>query len=214
MNKEEELDRIAQEIKNCQKCPLAKTATNAVPGDGDPDAQIMLIGEAPGYWEDQKGIPFVGRAGKLLDELLVSINLSRQKVFTTNILKHRPPNNRDPLPEEIAACQPFLDRQIAVIKPEAFVTLGRFAMNKFLPWAKISRDHGQGKIISYEGGRYVLVPMYHPAAALRNPKVDAELRADFLKLPKEIEKLSVQLKPEGEEKNALGGKEETQLSLI
>lgn len=183
MTKQEELDKIAKEIADCKNCSLAKLATHSVPGDGNPDAQIMLIGEAPGYWEDQKGIPFVGAAGKLLDELLTAINLDRKKVFVTNILKHRPPDNRDPLPEEVATCEPFLDRQLKVIGPEVIITLGRFAMYKFLPEGKISRDHGQGRIIEYQGQKYLLIPMFHPAAALRGAEVEKQLREDFKKIP-------------------------------
>lgn len=212
MDKQEELEEVAREITACKHCPLAKTATRPVPGNGNPEAEIILIGEAPGYWEDQKGIPFVGAAGKLLDQLLSSIGLNREKVFTTNILKHRPPGNRDPLPEEIKACQPFLDRQIKIIQPKAFITLGRFAMSKFLPYGKISRDHGQGRIIEYQGENYILIPMYHPAAALRSAQVDKQLKEDFLKVPVEMERLKKKLdSPENKEKK---DKEEEQLSLI
>ncbi len=210
MDKKQELDKIAQEIATCQTCPLAKTATNPVPGNGDPNAEIMMIGEAPGYWEDQKGIPFVGPAGKLLDELLASIGLNREKVFTTNVLKHRPPGNRDPLPEEIKAYQPFLDRQIAVIDPKVMITLGRFAMYHFLPLGKISQDHGRGRIIEYNGRRMILIPMFHPAAALRGAEVERQLREDFKKIPEEIKRLEKNLNP-GETPPK---KEEEQLSLI
>lgn len=189
MDKQKELDKIAQEIAACKTCPLAKTATRPVPGNGNPNAEIMLVGEGPGYWEDQKGIPFVGPAGKLLDELLVSIELSREKVFTTNVVKHRPPDNRDPLPEEIKAYKPFLDRQIGVIEPKVIITLGRFAMNYFLPLAKISQDHGKGRIIEYNKRRLILIPMFHPAAALRGAEIEKQLREDFKKIPEEIKKL-------------------------
>jgi len=189
MDKQKELEKIAQEVKACQTCSLAKSAIHPVPGSGNPNAEIMLIGEAPGYWEDQKGIPFVGPAGKLLDELLTSIDLSRERVFVTNVLKHRPPGNRDPLPEEVKTCQPFLERQINIIQPKAIITLGRFAMYHFLPLGKISRDHGQGKIIEYAGRRLILIPMFHPAAALRAGEVDRQLREDFKKVPQEIARL-------------------------
>jgi DNA polymerase len=214
MDKEEQLNQIAREIAACKNCPLAATATNPVPGNGNPNTEIVLIGEAPGYWEDQKGIPFVGAAGKLLDQLLGSIKLTREDVFTTNILKHRPPGNRDPLPEEIAACEPFLDRQIEIIGPKAFLTLGRFAMSKFLPYGKISRDHGQAKIIEYRGKRYILIPMYHPAAALRSQEVENQLRQDFLKTPAEIERLKKQLDFENKENQEKKEAQEEQLSLI
>jgi len=189
MDKQEELEKIAREIAACKTCPLAKSATHSVPGNGNPNAEIMLLGEGPGYWEDQKGIPFVGPAGKLLDELLASIGLNREKVFTTNVVKHRPPANRDPLPEEIKAYKPFLDRQIGVIEPKVIITLGRFAMNYFLPLAKISRDHGKGRIIEYNKRRLILIPMFHPAAALRGAEIEKQLREDFKKIPEEIKKL-------------------------
>jgi uracil-DNA glycosylase family 4 len=219
MDKKEELDKIASEIAACKTCPLAKTATRPVPGRGNPQAEIMLIGEAPGYWEDQKGVPFVGAAGKLLDELLSSINLTRDDVFVTNVLKHRPPNNRDPLPEEIKICKPFLDRQIEIISPKAIVTLGRFAMYHFLPDGKITRDHGRARKVEYTGKQYLLIPMFHPAAALRNPDVEKELREDFKRIPQELKRQTDSPKPSG------GGiaelmtqpveeKKEEQLSLI
>ncbi|HUV72237.1 MAG TPA: uracil-DNA glycosylase [Clostridia bacterium] len=213
MDKQGELDKVAQEIAACKDCPLAKTATNQVPGNGNPNAEIILIGEAPGYWEDQKGIPFVGPAGKLLDQLLASIELNREKVFTTNILKHRPPGNRDPLPEEIKACQPFLEQQIEIIKPKVFLSLGRFAMSKFLPYGKISRDHGQGRIIDYQGKRYILIPMYHPAAALRSKQVDQQLREDFCQIPAEIKRLEKNLTLD-DKKPRKSEPENQQLSLV
>ena len=189
MTNQEALAKIAQQVKNCQKCPLYKTATNPVPGDGNPTAEIVFIGEAPGYWEDQKGIPFVGAAGNLLNQLLAMIGLKREEVFICNILKHRPPNNRDPLPEEITACTPYLKQQLLTIKPKIIVTLGRFAMNYFLPNAYISRIHGQPREVSWEGLTLTVIPMYHPAAALRNGQVMQELKEDFKKIPAIIEKV-------------------------
>ncbi len=186
MSAHDSLDKIALEIQQCQKCSLAKSARQAVPGAGNPQAQIVFIGEAPGYWEDQKGIPFVGAAGRLLDQLLASINLSREEIFITNILKHRPPNNRDPLPEEIVACTPYLRRQLLSIKPKIIVTLGRFAMNFFLPQAYISRVHGQAKPVRWEELDLLLFPVYHPAAALRNGQFMQQLRQDFQQLSKVI----------------------------
>ena len=149
----------------------------------------MFVGEAPGYWEDQKGIPFCGAAGKLLDELLVSIGLNRDKVFVGNMLKHRPPDNRDPQPAEMEACKEYLDEQISIINPKAIVTLGRFSMAKFLPYAKISKDHGVGKMVEFNGQKIIVIPMYHPAAALRADAVDEQLRQDFRKIPTEIERV-------------------------
>ena len=193
MTNQEGLAKIAHQIKNCQKCPLHQTATNPVPGAGNPEARIVFIGEAPGYWEDQKGIPFCGAAGNLLDQLLVMINLKREAVFITNILKHRPPNNRDPLPGEINACTPYLKQQLLIIKPKIIITLGRFALNYFIPQASISRIHGQPQKISWQGLDLVVLPLYHPAAALRKGQIMRELKEDFKKIPtllKEIEKNS------------------------
>ncbi len=179
---DDSLEQIAAEIRRCQRCPLAKIANQAVPGAGNEKAKIVFIGEAPGYWEDQKGVPFVGAAGHLLDKLLASIDLRREEIFITNILKHRPPNNRDPLPTEIKACSPFLRRQLLIIKPQIIVTLGRFAMNFFLPHAYISRIHGEAKPVRWEKLNLLLVPMYHPAAALRNGQIMQQLQEDFQKL--------------------------------
>lgn len=198
MEKEEKLREIAAKVFSCKRCPLYKTATNPVPGNGDANAEIMLAGEAPGYWEDQKGIPFCGPAGKLLDELLESINLKRTEVFVTNILRHRPPNNRDPLPEEIEACKCYLDEQILTIAPKAIVTLGRFSMAKFLPFAKISKDHGVGRVIVFNDRRLIIIPMFHPAAALRSASVEQELRKDFLNIFNEIDRLANPLKVEND----------------
>lgn len=196
MDKQTLLSEIAKRIISCKKCQLHKTATNSVSGNGNSEAEIIFIGEAPGYWEDQKGIPFCGAAGKLLDELLISINLDRNKVFVANMLKHRPPDNRDPLPEEMESCKEYLDEQVAVINPKAIVTLGRFSMLKFLPLAKISRDHGIGKIVEFNGNKLIVVPMFHPAAALRGADIEKMLREDFKRIPQEIERLEKVLKGE------------------
>jgi len=203
MTNQEALAKIAEQVKNCQKCPLYKTATNPVPGAGNPNAEIVFIGEAPGYWEDQKGIPFCGAAGNLLDQLLAMINLKREEVFICNILKHRPPNNRDPLPGEIVACTPYLKQQLLIIKPKIIITLGRFAMNYFIPNAYISRIHGQAKEVSWEGLNLIIIPMYHPAAALRNGQVMQEIKEDFKKIPaiiKEAKEKSSQPPPPPEPK--------------
>src|SRR5688500_7935043 len=157
-----QLREIASEVVVCPLCELARTRTKAVPGEGDPDTKVMLIGEGPGWHEDQQGKPFVGAAGKFLNELLAIAGLDREHVFITNVVKCRPPGNRDPLPDEIAACAPYLERQIAAIDPDIIVTLGRFSMARWFPGERISRIHGQPK---REGGR-LIVPMYHPAAAL------------------------------------------------
>ena len=177
--KKSKLEAISIEIEKCGKCRLCEQATNAVPGDGNPDAEIAFIGEAPGFYEDQQGLPFVGRAGKLLEFMLGQIGLDRKDAWIGNIIKHRPPDNRDPLPDEIAACQPYLTGQLEILSPKLIVTLGRFAMNYFVPSAKISRDHGR----VFELSNYLVYPIYHPAAGLRNPKLKAETIKDFLKIP-------------------------------
>lgn len=174
------LDDIAAEIRVCTRCELHRTRTNSVPGEGPADARIMLIGEAPGWNEDQQGRPFVGAAGKFLEELLAAAALKRSDVFITNVVKSRPPGNRDPLPDEIAACAPFLQRQIDTIDPDVIVTLGRFSMAKWFPGERISRIHGQPK----KDGKRLIVPMYHPAAALHQQALKATILEDFAKLPR------------------------------
>lgn len=183
MEKKDQLEQIANNVKHCQKCGLCKTATNAVPGEGNIDADIVFIGEAPGETEDKTGRPFVGRAGKLLEGLLKEINLTREDVWIGNIIKHRPPLNRDPLPDELKACMPYLTLQLEIIKPKLIVTLGRFSMNYFYADGKISRDHGS--LIKVD--QYNVYPVYHPAAALRNSDMARALRADFLKIPEKLE---------------------------
>lgn len=184
MDKKRALEEIAAQIKKCRRCPLYKNATNSVPGEGNPEAEIMFIGEGPGYHEDQQGIPFCGQAGKLLDELLQSIEVKREEVFICNMLRHRPPGNRDPLLEEIEACKIWLDQQIKVIQPKAIVTLGRFSMAKFIPEGKISFLHGQARFVDFEGRKYIVIPMFHPAAALRSLEIMSKLKEDFKKIAK------------------------------
>lgn len=176
------LEAIAAEIRACDKCPLhAAGRTNAVPGSGNYTAEIMFIGEGPGFNEDRQGLPFVGQSGKLLDELLSMIGMNRSQVFITNVVKCRPPENRDPLPEEVSTCtQAYLYRQIELIAPKVIVTLGRFSMGLFFPNAKITQIHGQAK---WENGRAYL-PLYHPAAVLRNmATLKPQMEADFRKIP-------------------------------
>jgi uracil-DNA glycosylase family 4 len=182
--KQEKLTVIAEQVAKCTRCSLYRQATKAVPGEGSPDAEIMFIGEAPGFHEDQRGIPFCGAAGKLLDKLLLSVKIDREKVFIGNMIKHRPPGNRDPLPEELKACQRYLDEQIRIIDPKIIVTLGRFSMRKFLPGEYISSVHGQARYVDFMGKRRIVIPMYHPAAALRNGKIRQLAQEDFLKIPK------------------------------
>lgn len=177
---EQQLAEIRKTIDVCTLCELHRSATNAVPGEGNPNARILLIGEAPGWHEDKEGKPFVGNSGRFLTELLEKAGLSRGEVFITNVVKHRPPGNRDPLPDEILACSAYLERQIEAIDPDVVVTLGRFSMAKYFPGEKISKIHGEAKEI---GGRFV-VPMYHPAAALHNGSLRPVLEDDFKKLPR------------------------------
>jgi uracil-DNA glycosylase len=179
MSSEEILKEIAAEVSTCPLCDLCKTRTKAVPGEGNPHAKIMFIGEGPGYHEDKQGRPFVGPAGQFLDELLASINLKRADVFITNVVKCRPPNNRDPLPAEIEACDPYLERQIAAIKPKVIVTLGRHSMAKFFGTEKISVIHGRARKVD----GYLCIAMYHPAAGLHQASLKDTIRADFKKIP-------------------------------
>ncbi|HSL96767.1 MAG TPA: uracil-DNA glycosylase [Thermoleophilia bacterium] len=171
-------------MEGCARCVLAETRTRAVFGEGDPDAELMFVGEAPGYHEDQQGRPFVGAAGKLLDELLASIGRSREQVFIANVLKSRPPNNRDPRPEEIAACQPYLWQQIELIEPLVICTLGNFA-TKLLSGdqAGITRVHGRPRATVIAGRELYLYPIFHPAAALYTPAMLTTLKEDVARLP-------------------------------
>lgn len=174
------LDEVTTLVRACGRCELCRGRTLAVPGQGSPDTDIVFIGEAPGYNEDQQGLPFIGASGQFLNELLATIGLDRETVFITNVVKCRPPGNRDPLPDEIAACQPYLDTQIDAIDPTAIVTLGRYSMARWFPNERISRIHGQPKVF----GSRVVVPMYHPAAALHQGSLRATIEADFQKLPR------------------------------
>ncbi|MGA9350148.1 MAG: uracil-DNA glycosylase [Anaerolineae bacterium] len=183
------LTELYEEIAICQRCDLAKGRTQTVPGEGSEDAEIMFIGEAPGFHEDRQGRPFVGAAGRFLEELLASIGLKREEVYICNVIKCRPPGNRDPLSEEIETCKPYLDKQIELIQPKLIVTLGRYSMARYFPNASITRIHGQPKRI---GGR-IYYPMFHPAAALHQPKWRSAVEEDMLKIPqilKEAEQLA------------------------
>ncbi|MEA3375422.1 MAG: uracil-DNA glycosylase [Chloroflexota bacterium] len=179
-----ELDRLAAEIRQCTKCLLHRGRTHAVPGEGPEDADIMLVGEAPGFHEDQQGRPFVGAAGQFLEELLSGIGLTRDQVYITNVIKCRPPGNRDPLPKEVRECEPYLDRQIELIEPTVLVTLGRFSMARAFPNARISHIHGEPRKI----GGVVYYPMYHPAAALHRPSLRSSVEADMQRIPEIIER--------------------------
>ena len=178
------LDALREEVECCSRCVLHETRTRAVFGEGDPGADLMFVGEAPGYHEDQQGRPFVGQAGKLLEQLLASIGLTREQVFIANVLKSRPPNNRDPRPEEIDACQPYLWRQIEIIRPKVICTLGNFA-TKLLTGdpTGITKVHGRPQATEIAGHQLYLYPIFHPAAALYTPAMLATLKEDFLRLP-------------------------------
>jgi uracil-DNA glycosylase family 4 len=175
---------LYKEVQACTKCPLHETRTNAVFGAGDADADVMFVGEAPGAEEDRRGLPFVGRAGQLLDELLERIGMSREDVFIANVLKSRPPGNRDPQPLEIDACRPYLFEQVRLIEPKIVCTLGNFA-TKLLSGnpAGITRVRGTPQVHQLGGRTVFLLPLFHPAAALRTPAVEETLRGDFELLP-------------------------------
>lgn len=183
MNPAEDLKRVAQEVSVCTQCQLHHSRKNAVPGEGPANAEIMFIGEGPGFHENEQGRPFVGAAGKLLDELLGKIDMNRKQVFITNIVKCRPPANRDPEPEEIETCDQYLERQIQAINPKVIVTLGRFSMARFLPNVKISAVHGQAMKVR---GR-LIVPMFHPAAGLHQRSLMSAIEQDFSRLPELID---------------------------
>jgi uracil-DNA glycosylase family 4 len=209
--KQQKLEQIKADILKQNICPdLAKTAKNLVMGDGNADADIVFIGEAPGKNEDEQGLPFVGAAGKFLNEMLATIGLERSDIYITNIVKYRPPNNRDPLPEEKAAFLPFLQAQLDVIRPKIIVTLGRHSMDSLLPGLQISKVHGQPKRIRVKSNEYratnsqgsgldthdsqvvktwVIMPLFHPAAALYNGAMRQTLIDDFAKIPEVLSKI-------------------------
>jgi uracil-DNA glycosylase family 4 len=187
-NKQQQLDQMRADILKKNICPeLAETATNLVMGDGNLNAEIVFIGEAPGKNEDLQGLPFVGAAGKFLNEMLAAAGMDRSDVYITNIVKYRPPNNRDPLPDEKKAFWPYLLKQLQIIKPKVVITLGRHSMEYFLPDMKISLVHGQPKRIRFGDDKLIIIPLYHPAAALYNGSMRQTLIDDFLKVPKVIE---------------------------
>ncbi len=186
----ENLNTLASAVRQCALCPLSQTRTNAVPGEGPANAEVMFIGEGPGFNEDKQGRPFVGAAGQFLNELLQIAGFKRDEVYITNVVKCRPPGNRDPLPEEIQACASYLDRQIELINPKVIVTLGRFSMARWFPNEKISAVHGKAK---RSGGR-VVVAMFHPAAALHQQSLRATVEEDFRKLKQIV--AEAQRKPE------------------
>ena len=193
MSKRDLMEQVEAEVKACRKCGLWKRRKNAVPGEGNLDAAVVFVGEAPGHWEDVKGQPFVGSAGKLLDEFLSKVGVSRSEVYITNVVKCRPPENRDPLLSEIGTCTPYLDRQIRIIRPKFIVTLGRHAASYILPKAGfetqgIGKIHGRVCEANLLGFKVFIMPMFHPAAALYNAKYRDELEKDFKLLKLELER--------------------------
>lgn len=212
LNAEQTLTQIAREVSACTNCALHHSRKKAVPGEGPANAEIMFIGEGPGFHENEQGRPFVGAAGQFLDQLLQQAGVTRADVWIGNVVKCRPPGNRDPLPEELAACDVYLEQQMAAINPSIIVTLGRFSMNKFMPGAKISQVHGQMRKV---GERYVIA-MFHPAAALHQASLKPAILADFGKLPELLKEARAGLGREKVEtqKQAKEKEEPKQLSLF
>lgn len=204
MKPDEILKEIETQTAECTRCKLHFSRKNAVPGRGNPDTSIMFIGEGPGFYENEQGLPFVGAAGKFLDELLSDAGLRREDVFITNVVKCRPPGNRDPLIEELEACKPFLDRQISAIDPDVIVTLGRISMGYFIQNGKISSIHGK---TFWSNGR-MIVPMFHPAAALHQPSLRQTVKEDFAQLSELIEKAQ-ETRKENLELNAMNQPDNT-----
>jgi DNA polymerase len=203
------LKDISSQVAVCEQCKLHHSRKHSVPGEGPHDAEILFIGEGPGFYENEQGRPFVGQAGKFLDELLVTAGFTRSSVFITNVVKCRPPENRDPELDELSACSVYLDKQIETINPHVIVTLGRISMAKFLPTARISLVHGQP---SWVNGR-LIVPMYHPAAALHQPSLKSTIIADFSNLPKAIEQAK-RIKPRIEASGKIEITEDTEQSKL
>lgn len=210
MTPEETLAQIAKEVSSCQKCALHHSRKHAVPGEGPASSEIMLIGEGPGFHENEQGRPFVGAAGQFLNELLAQAGMKREDVWIGNVVKCRPPGNRDPLPEELAACDTYLERQIAAINPKIIITLGRYSMGKFMPGAKISAVHGQ---MCRVGNRFVIA-MFHPAAALHQATLKPAILHDFAQLPKLLEQARGALKRLAPVESEEPKEEPKQLSLF
>ncbi|MCK9378927.1 MAG: uracil-DNA glycosylase [Candidatus Moranbacteria bacterium] len=190
MSKKEQLEKLNNQMSACSLCALRKNCTRVVPGEGNPKAEIIFIGEAPGKKEDETGHPFVGAAGKFLNEMLSTINLKREDVYITNTVKCRPPQNRDPLPKEIKLCWLWLEQQVKIINPRIIITLGRHSMDRFVPGKKISIDHGKAFHQEIPGmGERTFFILYHPAAALYNGSLRETLIKDFKKIPKVLEKI-------------------------
>ena len=190
LDKQSQLDRIAADIREKNICPdLATQATQLVMGDGNLNADIVFIGEAPGKNEDIQGVPFIGASGKFLNEMLAAAGMERKDVYITNIVKYRPPNNRDPSPQEKAAFWPYLLKQLQIIDPKVVITLGRHSMEYFLPGLKIGEAHGEAKRVTFGDHKIVIIPLFHPAAALYNGSLRQTLIDDFLKVPNVIRQM-------------------------
>ncbi len=210
MDRKKLLDELEREMEGDETLPLKKSDTNLVFGVGNPDTEILFIGEGPGYWENLKKEPFVGNAGKLLDQILRSIEIPRESVYITNVVHHRPPENRDPESSEIAAYGKYLDKMIEIINPKIIITLGRFSMGKFLPEARISSTHGKVHRVNWKGKEIVVIPMYHPAAALRNGNIMFQLKVDFKNMPEILE----EVRKAAKETESLRTDESKQMELI
>lgn len=195
LKKQKALEELNTKMAAECECGLKTQAKNVVPGDGSADAKIFLIGEAPGKNEDEQGKPFIGAAGKFLNEMLASIGLQREDIYITNVVKYRPPNNRDPLPEEVIACWPWLREQVALIDPLLIVTLGRHSLERFMPGRKISEDHGKVfRQVFPDVGERNFYALYHPAAALYNGSLRATLIEDFKRIPRVLEAIEKEAK--------------------
>lgn len=212
MSAEPTLARIAKEVAACTKCALHESRKRAVAGEGPADAEIMFIGEGPGFHEDEQGRPFVGASGKFLDQLLAQAELNRSDVFIANVVKCRPPGNRDPQADELAACGEYLEAQIQAVNPSIIVTLGRFSMGRFIPGAKITAVHGQ----MHKVGERFVIPMFHPAAALHQAALKPSILADFARLPEQLDEARKSLGRKTVEKKRASPKPEKpkQLSLF
>ena len=207
MNNKEKLEELKKRALVDKTLPLKSGATNLVFGIGNPEAEILLCGEGPGYWEDMKAEPFVGNAGILLNRLLASVGIKREDTFITNVVMHRPPQNRDPEEVEIAAYKPYVDGIIEIINPKMIITLGRFSMAKFLPGVFISSVHGKPREVSFKEQFFTVIPMYHPAAALRNGRIMEKIKADFSIIPEILQNIR-------EKKNDTIKKEVQQMNLL
>ncbi|MDO8473910.1 MAG: uracil-DNA glycosylase [Dehalococcoidia bacterium] len=194
------LDSLTREIENCHDCELAQLRTRVVPGEGPQNSTVLFIGEAPGFNEDKQGRPFVGAAGQFLQELLASAGLKREQVFIANVVKCRPPDNRDPLPDEIQSCKKWLDRQIEIIRPKMIVTLGRYSMARYFPGETIGKIHGNPRKVN----GVMCFPMYHPAAALHQGGLRQTLKDDMAKIPQTLEQVLKEEKPPEPKPKQLG----------